>query len=343
MSYSLTLEGETVTKIEATCKTIKFPQKYNGVEYKTIGSNACYDNQIIEEIDFSETCVLIISQYAFGYCKSIIKIVLPPNIERLEGNSLYYTNIESITIPASLNNISPYALNQCPRLKNFVVDSGNTKFYTEGGFLYTDNKKTLFRARCDVNNSSEIPLFDNLTSIGGYVFTFTSLKTFYASPQLEEIKTHAFHFMFSVTTIDLSLSKITIIPDRCFWGCSATNIIFPTSLTKLEKYAFYCDDYIKYLILPASVTDISNETFVNCTKLRRIVYQGRTDFSESGMFTGSTKVHLLRAYVLEYYQHKYFGGIRVSKYEHFCQARTIKFTRRTNYNVFVYIILISSE
>ena len=82
--------------------------------------------------------------------------------------------------------------------------------------------------------------------------------------QIETISKYSFYQCKLLKTIDLSVChKLHTISDYAFYSCSSlTTILFPTSLTTLEKFCFSYTQLIK-IDLPSNVKQIGSECFSN--------------------------------------------------------------------------------
>lgn len=93
---------------------------------------------------------------------------------------------------------------------------------------------------------------EGITSIGKNAFNLTEVKTLIAPSSLEKLEEKAFGGMYRLEQIDLSQSKIKLIPNFCFSG----------------------DDKLTYIKLPKTLTEIGYEAFEKCEVLKKIYYPG---------------------------------------------------------------------
>ena len=93
---------------------------------------------------------------------------------------------------------------------------------------------------------------EGITSIGRNAFSLTEVETLIAPSSLEKLEEKAFGDMYKLEQIDLSQSKIKLIPNFCFSN----------------------DDKLTFIKLPKTLTKIGYEAFEKCIKLRKIFYPG---------------------------------------------------------------------
>ncbi len=82
----------------------------------------------------------------FRWDSGITEVVLPNTITTLACYCFAYSGITSLRLPASVTTIDPRAnvlLDRCYKLKEILVDAGNTKFISDDGVLYTKGHEEL--------------------------------------------------------------------------------------------------------------------------------------------------------------------------------------------------------
>ena len=117
---------------------IVVPEKLNGAEVTSVGSNA-FQNSSIQNIILPDTVTKIgyyafycayslkrislsdnltsIGSYAFAYCYALEEIKLPSSLTSIESNAFYYcTSLTGIEFPNSVKGINSYAFAYCTGL-----------------------------------------------------------------------------------------------------------------------------------------------------------------------------------------------------------------------------------
>ena len=172
------------------------------------------------------------------------------------GNILYgafygCSNIETITLPASLNSIGDRAFYNCTGLTTCniptsVIVVGNSAFY----------------------NCSLLSSAINL-------------------PNLTTLSDNAFYGCSSLKFISLS-NNVSTIGSSAFRNCkSLTDFTMPTGVTKIGSYAFYECTSLDEISIPRGVESIGNDAFYNCSGSIKINYEASncTAFSSgNGIF-----------------------------------------------------------
>jgi hypothetical protein len=182
------------------------------------------------------------------------------------------TSITSITIPASVTDISSTAFNGCRSLTNITVTAGNPNFSSEGGILYNKAKTELLDYP---SASGNVTISSNVKSIGENAFAVCD----------------------SLTSITIPTS-VTSIGNMAFAGCeSLTSITIPASVTSIGENAFIRCTSLTSITIPASITSIGKDAFHSCSNLTSInVASNNPNYaSEGGIFYNKAKTELIQA------------------------------------------------
>ena len=114
---------------------------------------------------------------------------------------------------------------------------------------------------------------DNLISIGSSSFQGTLITEISLPSTVESIGDSAFKDCKSLTSIDISQTKITKITPNCFSGCVKLGTFTPSSeLNLIEEYAFYmCTELSSFDMSETQIETISSYSFYQ-TKLSSIKF-----------------------------------------------------------------------
>lgn len=187
--------------------------------------------------------------------------------------------IESITL-TDVEYLPDYAFDSCERLKRVVLGSkltdigtlpfrdcaqlgdivGNDSYYTGGG-LIIDKRP---------NASGGLSLIECVpsrgTSYGGSSLVPDSLSAeeLQLVANVNEIADEAFRDCEGISEVDLSSTKIEVVPERCFYNCSKleTLILPPTAVEILDE-ACVTNSRTLDVEIPAREVQIQNDAFTH--------------------------------------------------------------------------------
>ena len=188
-----------------------------------------------------------------------------------------FTNLKSISIPASVETIGFLTFDGCTSLERFDVAEKNAVYSSVDGVLFSKDKTTLkLYPRNKADTEYAIP--DGVKTIATFAF--------YECQKLQKLSLPA-----SVETIDLSgidicwsLTEINVAEDNANY-CSVDGVLFskdrstlisyprgntaeqyviPDGTKTVENRSFRCSKYIRSVVIPASVESIGQITFYDC-------------------------------------------------------------------------------
>jgi hypothetical protein len=197
--------------------------------------------------------VTSIGNYTFYNCTGLTTITIPDSVTSI-GDGAFWgcTGLTTITIPDSVTSIGDGAFSGCTGLTSINTGSGSLNYYSEGGVLFSKNKKTLIAYPAG-KTGVYYPVPGGVTSIGNYAF--------YGCSGLE-----------SITIPD----SVTSIGNYAFYGCSGLeSITIPDSVTSIGNYAFYGCSGLESITMPIDAT-IGNNAFQGCTGILSITLTGGT-------------------------------------------------------------------
>ena len=205
---------------------------HNGKTYKVkeIGENALFGLPSVESIIFDEGIVKI-DAYAICHC----------------------TNLKSVYIPASVNNIHNSLFLYCPNLTEIVVNPDNENYDSRdhcNAIIYDDE----LIVGC---NGTKIP--DSVKEIGEYAFLCRN--------GLEEI-------IIPEGVISIGLCA--------FANCgSLRRVSLPSSLEEIKLDAFASCTSLDSIFIPKQVNNIYDNIFSGCTRLSSIVVDKENKYYDS--------------------------------------------------------------
>ncbi|MDE6380811.1 MAG: leucine-rich repeat protein, partial [Muribaculaceae bacterium] len=186
----------------------------------------------------------------------------------------FYQNqsFEKVILPKSLDNIGDYLFSE-GSVKEISMSPNSRRI-----------GKWAFR-RCKELEIVTLP--ENLETIGEEAFSETSIKEVELPSSVKEIKSQAFEYskleLINLENVEilgegafsgvkelkgeLNLSKIEVIPNRCFNGTKISSPILSQKLKSVGDYGFSSCVNIEKIVLGESLEEIGNYTFSSCSKL----------------------------------------------------------------------------
>ena len=259
----------------------------------------------------------------------ITDLVIPNSVASI-GNSVFYacSGLTSLTIGNSVTSIGENAFAGCSGLTSMLVSNGNTKYDSRGNcnaIIETASNTIILGCKntvipnsvtsigdrafvgCSGLTSIEIP--NSVTSIGASAFaSCRSLTSVVIPNSVTSIGNQAF-FYSGLTSVQIG-NSVTSIGELAFSECSRlnkvivediaawcnisfandranplyyahhlysdenteiTDLVIPNSVTSISNKAFsYCSG-LTSVEIPNSVTSIGNNTFENCSGLEKVI------------------------------------------------------------------------
>ena len=225
----------------------------------SIGDNA-FRNCSLQSIEIPNS-VTSIGKYAFSECSSL-------------------TNIE---IPYGVTSIGEYTFYDCSSLESINVEEGNQKYTSENGVLFNKEKTEIIRYPED-KKETEYIIPDTVITINKLAFYRTkNLESIIIPKSITNIDDYIFNKCSSLVNIEIP-DSVTEIGFYAFSGCSnlesinieeenqkytsENGVLFNKEKTEIIKYPQGKKE-TEYII-PATVTDIGEEAFINCSNLIEI-------------------------------------------------------------------------
>lgn len=254
-----------------------------GLEFTSNGDGTCYVSGIGE---CQDTALLIpatspagdrvvaIGNAAFSECYDLISVVIPDSVTVIEKDAFQYCDrITSITIPDSVTVIGNEAFESCGSLGSVDIPDSVTSI---GDYAFWS---------CSSLVSIDIP--DGVTSIGAGAFHgCQSLSSVDISDSVTSIGEYAFHQCgIESITVDPENSSYMSIDGNLYTKDGKTllqysrynrneSFIIPDGVTRIENGALEVSPYLKFIVIPDSVTSIGLHAISYCEYLTDVYYTG---------------------------------------------------------------------
>ena len=277
-SISLMLVIAMIATIFSMCGITSFAEDdiLSYLEYEIndgeVTITAC-DESISGDIvipDTIESCpVTKIEYYAFDNCSNIVSLVIPEGIISMDAIS-FCTNLEKLTLPASLTEITGDSFWGCESLKEVVVHKDNQNYISVDGVLYTKDMTELL------------------------VYPAASERTIYNIPEgVTRIWNWAFSQAYNLTKITVP-DTVTDLGEGTFSACiNLESIDLSENIDRIEYDVFNSCIRLKSIVIPASVTLLYANCFAACISLEKIIFcdncvRGYDEFENvsAGVFFG---------------------------------------------------------
>jgi len=249
--------------------------------YKTSYSAYVTENNVVSNYMFYKAKSLIslvlpstiqkIESYSVQDCDNLATITIPELCKEVESSALYSCkNLSSIHIGKSLEKFESMNGNFCPALKTITVDENNTNLASDNGVLYSKDMSILYKYPSGKTETLfEIP--SSVKKINDYAFSSTSLEYITMPNGLEAINTGAFDRCKGLLSIEIP-QTVKEIGMFAFQNCAKiTNVVIPDQVKEIKSFVFgYCVN-LRDVIIGSSVDEIDGYAFSGCTSLQSFV------------------------------------------------------------------------
>lgn len=247
-TYSVTAIGNGAFFDYDNLTSVTFPNTI-----KEIGEDAFYDCNNLTSAVLPKS-IKTIGDYAFDFCSELKNIGSLNMVEKVGKFCFYGTQLERITIPATLAEIGEGAFSGSPKLQEIVVEAGNPTYDSRGKCNAIIEKETNTLHTACVN--TVIP--NDVTIIG---------PSAYRSVPIESIEIP---------------SWITTIEKYAFFNTTLKSIVIPDNVTKLGEAAFYYCSSLQSVTLSKNIEAIESWTFYECTNLKTVNFPEGTKVKSIG-------------------------------------------------------------
>ncbi|MGN1044521.1 MAG: leucine-rich repeat protein, partial [Candidatus Methanomethylophilaceae archaeon] len=294
-----------------------------------IGSNSFYKCTSLTTLNMGITDSTTIGNGAFNYVilneplmsetklvsapKNVATFDIPSNIKEISYAAFRYANLETITIPSTVNVIGTYAFADCRSLVSVTISSGVTEI---GSSAFNNcsglTSVTIPSTVTDIGSSAfynctgltSVTIEGNsLKTIGSTAFSgCTSLTDMEVPSSVESVGASAFLNTKLSKSVILNLSGVMTllylasgsdIPNDvvCIAGRSipagVESITIPASVRTISSYAFAASN-LESITVPGTVELMDNYAFGSCLSLKSVVFESGVTYLPSYCFSGCT-------------------------------------------------------
>ena len=251
---------------------------YGGFTYEVLDANAKTAALSRVPTSFTGDVVIPTTVTNEGVSYTVTQIGSNASTTDYSLSPFYESNIESLTIPASVTKITGsmfYCSQQDKPLKKLTFqDSSTPVAFDVIGYLETIDELYLGRniehpteeAAAVFLNMKKVEVGPNVTVIKKGMFQYCPIESFDLSnaTNLTTIEANAFFGCASeaLTAIDLSKTKVTSLGEAAFYGCSfLKQVLMPNTLTTIGNEAFMYCYALETVTIPASIQTIGDRVF----------------------------------------------------------------------------------
>ncbi|MCR5653549.1 MAG: leucine-rich repeat protein, partial [Ruminococcus sp.] len=203
-----------------------------------------------------------LGNYAFYNCAKLKSVYFPNSVTSI-GNWVFENcvSLEGVKISAYVTSIGDGAFACCPKITQFEVASGNSKYSSPDGNLYDKNKTYLYQyALGSPAASYEVP--STVTQIFNYAFR--------RSHNLETITVASGNSSFSAEDgVLYNSNKSTLIAYPA--GKKGTTFTVPNSVSTIQSFSLQYNK-LETIIIPSNVSTLQEWLFTGSTNLTDVVF-----------------------------------------------------------------------
>ncbi len=244
----------------------------DGTYYIVSGIGTATDTDIVIPSTHEEKPVCEIGYRAFYYCTNLTSIVIPDSVQEIEGYAFSdCTNLTSVVIGDGVQEIGGRAFSSCDNLTSIDIPN-SVQTIGDWAFAYCTNLTSVIIS--DSVQTIDNYVFrdcDNLTSI-----TVSETNEYYTSVDgnlYNKDKTTLIQYAIGKTQTSFTIpDSVQTIGGSAFASCTnLTSVIIPDSVQEIGGSAFSSCDNLMSVTIPDSVQTIGSYAFASCTNLTSVV------------------------------------------------------------------------
>ena len=259
----------------------------------------------------------------------IQSVIIESGVQSISGGAFSgCTALEKVGISDTVAQIDLNAFDGCTALAEFEVAADNKAFSSDGGMLFSADKKLL---RCPVGKAADCTVPSGTVAIAGGAFKdCAKLESLVIPDSVTAIGKSAFENCAALKRITLpksitklealtfsgcaALAEITLpdsvktLGEKVFSGCAALKSVkIPAEVTVIPTEAFFGCVSLESITIPKSVSHINERAFDGCTALKKVDYLGSdTDWSQVTKETGNNVLdNAEKSFTRTDHEHKY--------------------------------------
>jgi hypothetical protein len=268
-----------------------------GGSVSSIGESAFGDCSSLTSLSIPNS-VTDIGVGSFFGCADLTNMTFPTGVTSIgQGAFEGCADLTSITIPDTVTNLGAAPFGNCSELTTISVDLGNHFFVSVAGVLYSSNQTTLIQYPPG-NPSTSYTIPDGVSEVGDDAFAGCRYVSSVTIPDgVTTMGNFSFYGCQDISNVIID-SGVVNIGQGAFTDCpclkmitvksnnpayiSVAGVLFNRCQTSLIQYPSG-NAAVSYTI-PASVTNLEDYAFSNCTNLAGIYFLGNAPAADSTVF-----------------------------------------------------------
>ena len=249
-----------------------------------------------------EDGVTSICSSAFEQCRVARSIQIGNTVEEIGGSAFYNCEcLEAVEIPSSVRKVGASAFAKCTSLKEVELPSDTS--WGSYAFSYCSSLERVEFAQGTTavpayiftycSNLKEAVLPEGITHVGEEAFSYSGLEKVTIPSTLKTIDDMAFYQCSRITEVHITDLSAWCNIDFTFswsdgsnpltWGNAGLylngerieDLVIPSSITNIKKYAFYGCDSLVSITVPGTTT-MGEGAFQLCDNLKEITFEEGT-------------------------------------------------------------------
>lgn len=219
----------------------------------------CFESTALKSVDLSNTNVTVMKDGVFFNNTSLTSIKLPNKLENFWDNAFNgCTSLNNIDMPSTVKGIYNNVFDGCTSLSNVTFSDSYT---TLGHHVFKN---------CPL---AAVTFPKTLNSIGEYAFEGTNLKTVdLSNTQIKKLPNGSFYNCQQLNDVKLPIA-LTDIGECAFYKSAIASITFPSSLQKIDAWAFQYTQ-LTNVVIPTKTGHIGDGAFSDNANLKTVVVNG---------------------------------------------------------------------
>lgn len=300
----------------------------------SIGANAFRGTDLSGSLDFPDT-LSVIGSSAFADCKGITRVKMSAAISEIGARAFENTDISSVTIGGSDTVIGARAFSGCTSLTEVNLESGVVSI---GNMAFAYAPITHIVIPVTVYSIEGNPFVG--CALEGMTILSTDVDLVYENGGLYNKDKTVIYGVNPETSGDYVVDdKVTMIMPGAFAGTKITSITLPATITEISDNTFKGCTELTAITVGKNVTKIGESAFEGCTKLQALTFEtggtqaisiGKSAFKGCTALTAVTLPYRLRnlierVYVGSYYDEYAYAGLAESSFENCTALATVDF------------------